>query len=1614
MKTKILPLSYYLRALFVSFCTLVFFLLSIVPSYCQSETHNFTTYDTTFSAGGQTWIARISRPVNMFTPNHPDTASRPALITMPGVGEVGTNYSNLTKYGPHFWLNNGWDGSIVTGNGTHYPILITVISSVANPRVNRTISMLQFLLSTYHIKSNSVHLAGLSMGAFTWAGLINGQLTNGGEEGMRMVTSLVLLQGAGQGATSGTMGSAIPYDATGYSAFGHWASKYGGTFFGLEGTADTRNVWQPRDNINDSVPGAGYFAFENIGGGAHCCWNTMYDPNRRNWKCLQNDLGTNIVWNTIHNNSMGTYQNGWNVFEWMLRQGDTTLVGTGTNNATPVANAGVDQTITLPVNTVTLNGSGTDPDGTIVSYQWSKLTGPSQFTIVTPVLAQTIVNNLVEGVYEFKLTIIDNQGATGSDTVTVTVNPVQTSNPSPSGKKIAGPGEYQNLFIDADGHLWGLGNIGNIGTNNTGTPGIAYRVNVTPSDLKFKMCAGGLHGAAAIDTAGYVWITGDNDQYQHGIGNNNQPIYIPSKITIDSAGNAFNNVRTVVAYFVKNVSEGYNGFYAIKNDGTLWGWGRMIFGMRGDATAGADKSRPVQIEIPGGRQVQQIIAGQFAIALCTDGTVWVWGEGASSNNLGYSGTTAEKWYPHQLTGLSNIRQIAGGLGWNFALNNSNVLYGWGAYGERLGYANGLPVSTPTPLTNIMNGLPQPIKSIVTNSAVAHAILIDSTLWGWGDNGQGTVGNGQRIVFTIEGGNPFDRNNLDVVLPIQIAPGVKFDTVFGGSTYTYHTYARDVNDSLYCWGRGKASVLANKLRSASSSITATYGNSWDIAYPTPVDPFNIPTSYIQTSDYCVKISATGSPCNSYSIPSNTAPVANAGPDQNITTYSTTLDATGSSDNVYISRYEWKQIAGPSNSVIDLPASRTPTVRGLTDGSYVFQLLVEDNGWFLDSATVTINVNVPPNQSPTANAGADQTITLPTNTVTLNGSGTDPDGIISSYQWAKLTGPAQFTIVNATQGQTVVNNLVQGIYTFELTVTDNLGATGVDTVQVTVNAAPPSNQAPTANAGPDKLITLPVNTVTINGSGTDPDGTIASYQWTKLTGPSQYTIVSPAQAQTIINNLVQGIYTFRLTVTDNQGATGSDTVQVIVNAPPVSNAGSDRNITLPTNSTTLNGSGTDPDGTIVAYQWAKLSGPAQFVVISPANPQTVVNNLVEGVYIFELTVTDNRGATDTDTVQVTVNAALPPGNQTPTANAGNDQSITLPTNSVTVSGSGTDPDGTIVSYQWGKLTGPSQFVIVSADQASTVINSLVEGVYTFEFTVTDNQGATGSDTVQITVNAAPPPTNQAPTANAGSNQTITLPANTVTLNGSGTDPDGTIVSYQWTKLTGPTQYSITNADQAQTLVNNLVQGVYTFRLTVMDNQGATGVASVQITVNAQPANILPVANAGIDSTIVLPSNSITITGQGTDLDGAVMSYHWSKISGPVQYSITSPNTIQTTFADLVEGEYEFELAVTDDRGGIGRDTVTVTVLPDPRTQSTARIYPNPAVSDINIVIDAITNNNKTRIQIVNAAGNSVYYTEVMRSQQVVTVPVDVSRFPKGTYFVRLGTDINTNITLKFVKQ
>jgi N-acetylneuraminic acid mutarotase len=134
--------------------------------------------------------------------------------------------------------------------------------------------------------------------------------------------------------------------------------------------------------------------------------------------------------------------------------------------------------------------------------------------------------------------------------------------------------------------------------------------------------------------------------------------------------------------------------------------------------------------------------------------------------------------------------------------------------------------------------------------------------------------------------------------------------------------------------------------------------------------------------------------------------------------------------------------------------------------------------------------------------------------------------------------------------MVKNLVAGTYQFELKVTDNSGLIARDTIQITVNSAGQLNRPPVANAGPDQIITLPTNSVTLDGTAsTDPDNNISNYVWTKISGPSAFNIVNINTVQTQVNNLVEGVYQFELKVTDAGGLYSKDTMKVNVNPAAV---------------------------------------------------------------------------------------------------------------------------------------------------------------------------------------------------------------------------------------------------------------------------------------------------------------------------------------------------------------------------------------------------------------------------------------------------------------------------------
>lgn len=665
---------------------------------------------------------------------------------------------------------------------------------------------------------------------------------------------------------------------------------------------------------------------------------------------------------------------------------------------------------------------------------------------------------------------------------------------------------------------------------------------------------------------------------------------------------------------------------------------------------------------------------------------------------------------------------------------------------------------------------------------------------------------------------------------------------------------------------------------------------------------------------------------YSGISNIAPIADAGNNMHVTASKGTvvLDGSKSRDaDGSITSYAWTKVSGPVPGTISQGNTANANLTGLVAGAYVFELKVTDNQGATGTQKVSVTVTPGDNQQAVLVLSNDITVQLPSSSAFLASSDSyDPDGMIVSREWKKISGPAAGQIETPASSITNVTGLTEGQYVFEITVIDDGGLAVKGKVTVSVIGTGPVNKNPIARAGTDRTINLPANSVSLDGSASsDEDGTIASFIWEKISGPNaQITGANTAKAS--VTEMEEGEYVFELTVTDDKGATAKDEVKVIVvsvtNNPPIANAGADLTITLPDNVMTLNGDGSsDNDGTIVKYAWRKISGPSA-VIQNPDVVSTNVVDLVEGTFVFELRVTDDKGLSATDQVKVVV---LPAANIAPMARAGEDMSIVLPANSVTLNGNGSeDEDGEIEAYAWRKVSGPAG-EIENPGAMITRVGGLQEGTYVFELTVTDNNGLTAKDQVKVFVMPVP---NKVPVANAGSDISIILPDNQVSLNGAASsDEDGTIVTYSWKKLSG-TDASIASPGTSVTTVSGLSAGVYEFELTVTDNKG--GVAADVVKVTVLPAqNKPPVADPGINITITLPENSATLDGSASfDPDGNISAYSWRKVSGPQEGDISNERSALITITNLHEGTYIYELTVRDDKGLIAARQVSVSVL------------------------------------------------------------------------------------------
>lgn len=294
----------------------------------------------------------------------------------------------------------------------------------------------------------------------------------------------------------------------------------------------------------------------------------------------------------------------------------------------------------------------------------------------------------------------------------------------------------------------------------------------------------------------------------------------------------------------------------------------------------------------------------------------------------------------------------------------------------------------------------------------------------------------------------------------------------------------------------------------------------------------------------------------------------------------------------------------------------------------------------------------NTPPTADAGPTQTV-APGAKVTLNGVGTDAQGTVG-YSWRQTAGTA-VTLARPTTANptfTAPSDTVATSLTFELTVTDRGGLTATATTIVNVNAAPAANKPPTANAGADKSSNAG-DLVTLNGSGTDPEGGPVSYSWKQTRGTAVTLSNAAAAAPTFTAPPVTRAtsLTFQLTVADGTGLQATDVCIVTVagtgaaakNLPPKAITGPTQ-VVVEGDTVTLDGTASiDPEGKPISCLWTQLAGPA----VTLSDPTSASPTFTAPVPAtkrarlkFRLVVTDSGGLQGKRNCSVTVNKAPVP--------------------------------------------------------------------------------------------------------------------------------------------------------------------------------------------------------------------------------------------------------------------------------------------------------------------------------------------------------------------------------------
>lgn len=371
------------------------------------------------------------------------------------------------------------------------------------------------------------------------------------------------------------------------------------------------------------------------------------------------------------------------------------------------------------------------------------------------------------------------------------------------------------------------------------------------------------------------------------------------------------------------------------------------------------------------------------------------------------------------------------------------------------------------------------------------------------------------------------------------------------------------------------------------------------------------------------------------------------------------------------------------------------------------------------------------------------------------------------------------------------------------------------------------------------------------------------------------------------------------------------KVVQNILPSANAGQDQSV-VEENIVSLQGSGSDSDGNIFAYEWSQTSGPS--VTLSAANtaaPSFVAPSITADTTLqFRLVVIDDKGkSSDADTVQITVCNREESGCK-PTAVAGKDRSSSAG-EVVTLDGTASlDPQNQTLNYQWLQVSGLQVSLSDPNDPQPAFTSPVVAAntLLSFKLTVTDTDGnISDADTVNIVINVV----NNAPAAEIPASISIRAGATLVLDGGASYDPENDQLTYSWEQTAGP---SVTLSSQiaekpSAVLPLNLLGQTLVFKLTVSDGFLQSS-KETTVTVNA---NSTPTVSLEAQS-VTAPNQAVALHAVAQDPDGDPLHFAWEQIEGvSVPLDGADSTELRFTTPTLALGTTEFltfKLTVTDD--------------------------------------------------------------------------------------------------------